>query len=114
MSATLVASVPLPAQQAPAENVLANESKGLSQSEPKEEPKVEEPTAIPIPEQNAKRKNDRRDLFRRKQPKQVAKVQQDNQIPYGRRRSGQRSVRLVYVRRYQRRFWLSRRKWRFR
>ncbi len=83
MSATLVTSVPLPAQQAPAENVLANESKGLSQSEPKEEPKVEEPTAIPIPDQNAKRKNDRRESIQKKEPKQVAKVQQDNQIPYG-------------------------------
>ncbi len=84
MSATLVTSVPLPAQQAPAENVLANESKGLSQSQPKEEPKVEEPEAIPIPDQNAKRKNQKRESTQKKEPpKQVAKAQEDNQIPFG-------------------------------
>ncbi len=84
MSATLVTSVPLPAQQAPTENVLANESKGLSQSEPKEEPKVEEPTAIPIPDRDAKKKNEKRESTQKKEPpKQVAKAQQDNQIPFG-------------------------------
>ena len=83
MSATLVASVPLPAQQAPTENVLANESKGLSQSEPKEEPKVEEPDAIPIPDRDAKRKNQKRESTQKKPPQQVAKSQEDNQVPYG-------------------------------
>jgi len=84
MSATLVTSVPLPAQQAPVENVLANESKGLSQSEPKEEPKVEEPEAIPIPEKDAKKKNQKRESTQKKEPpKQVAKAEQDNQIPFG-------------------------------
>lgn len=83
MSATLVTSVPLPAQQAPVENVLANESKGLSQSEPKEEPKVEEPEAIAIPDKDAKRKNQKRESIQKKEPpKQVAKVDA-NQIPYG-------------------------------
>jgi periplasmic protein TonB len=84
MSATLVTSVPLPAQQAPTENVLANESKGLSQSQPKEEPKVEEPQAIPIPDRDAKRKNEKRESTQKKvPPKQVAKAQEDNQIPFG-------------------------------
>ncbi len=84
MSATLVTSVPLPAQQAPAENVLANESKGLSQSQPKEEPKVEEPEAIPIPDRDAKRKNQKRESTQKKEPpKQIAKAQEDNQIPFG-------------------------------
>ncbi len=55
MSATLVSSIPLPNAQPEAQNVLANESKGLSQSPPKETPK-EEPKAIPIPARDAKLK----------------------------------------------------------
>ena len=84
MSATLVRSIPLPAQPAPTENVLANESKGLSQSQPKEEPKTEEQMAIPISERNAQRKAERqRESTQKKEPpKQVAKAE-ENQIPYG-------------------------------
>jgi protein TonB len=83
MSATLVSSVPLPAQPTQTENVLANESKGLSQSQPKEEPKVEEPQAVPIPEKDTKRKNERRESTQKKEtPKQVAKAE-ENQIPFG-------------------------------
>src|SRR5437879_2976751 len=54
LSATLVSSaaIPLPATEAPKENVLANESKGLSKSQPRAvEP---EPKAIPIPDRTAK------------------------------------------------------------
>src|SRR5208337_1988810 len=58
MSATLVSSIPLPAPQTQTQNVLANESKGLAQSQPKETPK-EEPKAIPIPERDAKHKGQR-------------------------------------------------------
>jgi protein TonB len=55
MSATLVNNIPLPANpQAQPENVLANESKGLSQSVPK--PVEKDTTAIPIPDRNAKTK----------------------------------------------------------
>jgi protein TonB len=53
MSATLVSNIPLPATTAPTQNVLANESKGLSQSLPKQ--REETPEAIPIPERNAKK-----------------------------------------------------------
>src|SRR5258708_34101841 len=49
---SLVSSVPLPAPAAKTENVLANESKGVTKSEPKVEEK--EPDAIPIPGKNAK------------------------------------------------------------
>ena len=52
IGATLVRTVPLPATAAPAENVLANESKGLTKSQPKAE--VKEPDAIPIAAKNAK------------------------------------------------------------
>ena len=54
MSATLVNSIPLPAPQTQTQNVLANQSKGLTQSPPKEKPK-EEPKVIPIPAPDAKR-----------------------------------------------------------
>ena len=85
MSATLVSSIPLPAQPAPVENVLANESKGLSQSKTEETPKVEEPKAIPIPDRNAKPKNEqkRESTQKKEPPKQVAKAEPDNQIPFG-------------------------------
>src|SRR6267143_3793739 len=49
---TLVSTVPLPASQVQTQNVLANDSKGLSKSQPK--PEVKEPEAIPIPDSNAK------------------------------------------------------------
>ena len=55
MGATLVTSVPLPANPAQTTNVLATESKGLTQSQPKVEEK--EPEAIPIADKNTKRKN---------------------------------------------------------
>jgi len=84
MSATLVSSVPLPQPLTETENVLANESKGLSQSQPKEEPKVEEPKAIPIPDPNAKRKaEEKRESTQKKPPQQAAKAEVNNQIPYG-------------------------------
>src|SRR5512142_694089 len=55
MSATLVSTIPLPNAAPQSQNILANESKGLSQSLPKtkEEPKTE---AIPIPEKDSKRR----------------------------------------------------------
>ncbi|MGA6981254.1 MAG: TonB family protein [Candidatus Sulfotelmatobacter sp.] len=52
MGVTLVSSVPLPARAAPTQNVLANESKGITKSEPKVEEK--EPDAIEIQGKNAK------------------------------------------------------------
>jgi periplasmic protein TonB len=49
---TLVSNVPLPATPAAAQNVLANESKGLTQSQPK--PEQKEPDAIEIQGKNVK------------------------------------------------------------
>src|SRR5262249_15450713 len=54
MGVTLVSSVPLPASSTETQNVLANESKGLSQSLPKTV--EQEPDAIAIPDKNAKSK----------------------------------------------------------
>ena len=78
MGATLVNSVPLPASSVQTNNVLATESKGLSQSQPKAEEK--EPDAIPIADKNSKKK-----------PKPVTsttahKAQpepESNEVPYG-------------------------------
>jgi protein TonB len=53
MSATLVSSIPLPANP-DATNVVATESKGLTKSEPRVPETA--PEAIPIPERQAKRK----------------------------------------------------------
>ena len=81
MSATLVSSIPLPAPQEETQNVLANESKGLTQSPPKEIPK-EEPKAIPVPERETKPKGARESAQKKPPPKEVAKVE-DNRIPFG-------------------------------
>src|SRR5262249_2397466 len=48
----LVTTIPLPSTRAEKENVLATESKGLSQSQPKIEETA--PEAVPIPDKNAK------------------------------------------------------------
>jgi protein TonB len=83
MSATLVSSIPLPNAQPEAQNVLANESKGLSQSPPKETPQ-EEPKAIPIPARDAKKQKQHESATPAKEPpKQVAKAEPENVVPYG-------------------------------
>jgi protein TonB len=82
MSATLVSSIPLPAPQTQAQNVLANESKGLTESKPKETP-IEEPKAIPIPERETLKKGPHESVQKKPPPKQVAKVEEDNKIPFG-------------------------------
>ncbi|MBI2678839.1 MAG: energy transducer TonB [Candidatus Koribacter versatilis] len=82
MSATLVsnAAIPLPAPQEQTENVLANESKGLTESVPKEQEKPT-PEAIAIPDKTTKPVNERA------KPTEPAKKPQPhvatNQIPFG-------------------------------
>ena len=78
MSATLVSFVPLPANPEQTNNVLATESKGLSQAQPKVEEK--EPEAIPIPGKNAKIKPTPRTAT---QHKPQPEPEESNQIPYG-------------------------------
>jgi protein TonB len=79
--ATLVsnAAIPLPSTEAPKENVLATESKGLSKPQPVE--KVEEPKAIPIPEtiQKTKPAIIHRDTIQKPKPVETA----SNVVPYG-------------------------------
>ncbi len=86
MSATLVNNIPLPANpQAQPENVLANESKGVSQSVPK--PEEKDKTAIPIPDRHAKTKTKIKPPKQppvtptREKPREIASV--SNVVPFG-------------------------------
>ena len=80
MGVTLVSSVPLPASPSQTQNVLANESKGLTQSQPKTE--VKEPEAIPIPDKNAKIKPTPRSSAQQK-PKPLPEEEVSNVVPFG-------------------------------
>jgi protein TonB len=79
MSATLVTTVPLPASQVQTQNVLANDSKGLTKSLPQVQ--EETPDAIPIPDKEAKKKN-RPETSTTKQ-KAAVPEEPSNAIPYG-------------------------------
>ena len=81
IGATLVSTVPLPANPAPTQNVLANESKGLTQSEPKIEEK--EPEAIEIQGQKAKIKPKKKQITESKAKPQPAPEPEDNQVAFG-------------------------------
>lgn len=81
MGATLVSSIPLPANPQQTTNVLATESKGLSQSQPRVEPK--EPEAIPIPDKNTKTKIKPAPIHTATKRKPEPPPPESNQIPYG-------------------------------
>jgi periplasmic protein TonB len=79
IGATLVSTVPLPANPQQTQNVLANESKGLSESQPKE--KEEEPEAIPIPGKTTKPKPKPTPTKRKPEPQPVEEA--NNVVPFG-------------------------------
>ena len=81
IGATLVSTVPLPANPAQAQNVLANESKGLTQSEPKIQEK--EPDAIAIQGKNAKIKPKKKQETASKQKPQAEPEAETNQVAFG-------------------------------
>jgi protein TonB len=81
MGVSLVSDVPLPANPVQTQSVLATESKGLSKSQPK--PVVEEPTAVPIPEKNAKRKPVRQPTETQRKPQPEPQQQASNVVPFG-------------------------------
>jgi periplasmic protein TonB len=81
MGATLVSSVPLTVAPSPTKNVLANESKGLTKSQPKPE-EVKEPDAIPIPGKNAKIKPKKQETATKEKP-QAPVEQETNQVAFG-------------------------------
>src|SRR5215475_10381331 len=78
MGATLVSSVPLPATQAQTTNVLATDSKGLSQSQPKAQ--EQEPDALAIPDKQAKIKPKPPSVTNKKKAEPEP---EDNAVPYG-------------------------------
>ena len=81
IGATLVSTVPLPANPAQTQNVLANESKGLTQSQPKIEEK--EPDAIEIQGKNAKIKPKKKQETASKEKPQPAPEEETNQVTFG-------------------------------
>ena len=81
MGVTLVSNVPLPANQAPTQNVLANESKGITQSQPKiEQP---EPDAIDIQGKNTKIKPKKKQETTTKEKPQAEPEPESNQVAFG-------------------------------
>jgi protein TonB len=81
MGVTLVSTVPLPANAAQTQNVLANESKGVTKSEPKVEEK--EPDAIEIQGKNAKIKPKPKQETASKDKPQPAPEEETNQVAFG-------------------------------
>ena len=81
MGVSLVTTVPLPTKPVEAKNVLANESKGLTQSQPK--PVEKEPDAIPIPDKETKPKPKPQPSVTQQKvpPKPVEEA--NNIVPYG-------------------------------
>jgi periplasmic protein TonB len=83
MSARLVSSaVPLPSTPTEKENVLANESKGLSESQPAE--RLPEPDAVPIPDRATPKTKapEKAPLPKPKLPQQTV-PQPTNVVPFG-------------------------------
>jgi periplasmic protein TonB len=81
MGATLVSTVPLPAPQTETQNVLANDSKGLTKSQP--EPKaMEQPDAIPIPDKTSKVKPKPVTTASKQKPA-AQPAEETNEVPFG-------------------------------
>jgi protein TonB len=80
MGVTLVSSVPLPTTPAQTQNVLANESKGVTKSEPKVEEK--EPDAIDIQGKNTKVKPKKPPTPTKAKP-QPEPEEETNQVAFG-------------------------------
>jgi protein TonB len=82
IGATLVSTVPLPANPAQTQNVLANESKGLTQSQPKIQ-EQKEPDAIEIQGKNAKIKPKKKQETASKEKPQPEPEAETNQVAFG-------------------------------
>jgi periplasmic protein TonB len=77
---SLVSTIPLPASSIQTQNVLANESKGLTKSQPQE--KQVEPDAIPIPDKTVKTKA-KPAVSASKAKAQPQPEPESNEVPYG-------------------------------
>lgn len=82
IGATLVSTIPLPANPAQTQNVLANESKGVTQSQPKVEEKPE-PDAIEIQGKNAKIKPKKKQETESKTKPKAEPEEETNQVAFG-------------------------------
>lgn len=81
IGATLVTTVPLPANPSQTQNILANESKGITQSQAKVQPQPE-PDAIEIQGKNAK-KPKKNETVTKKEEKQTPPEEETNQVAFG-------------------------------
>jgi protein TonB len=81
MGATLVSSIPLTVAPSTKQNVLANESKGITKSLPKPE-EVKEPDAIPIQGKDTKIKPKKQETASKEKP-QPAPEEETNQVAFG-------------------------------
>jgi len=81
VAANLVSAVPLPARQEPTQNIVANESPGLTQSIP--EKVQQEQNAIPIPERDTKRKPQKPAITQAPDIHRPVVPPPDNTVPYG-------------------------------
>jgi len=79
---SLVSTVPLPASPVQTENVLANESKGLTQSQPKPQ-EEKEAEAIPIPDKGAKTKPKPQTSASQRKPPPEPVEEANNVVPFG-------------------------------
>jgi protein TonB len=80
VNASLVSAVPLPSVQPPTENILANESKGRTETIP--QTATPPPDAIPIPDRQTHKKPDRQAVTTATNIKPPAPPK-DNVVPYG-------------------------------
>ena len=81
MGVTLVNSIPLPAPTVQTQNVLANQSKGLTESKPQVH--EEQPDAIPIPEKNARKKPAKQPTETQRKPPPQPQQEASNVVPFG-------------------------------
>lgn len=81
MGATLVSTIPLPARPADAQNVLANDSKGLTQSLP--QPEVKDEDAIPIADKTSKKKPKKDTSASHQKPTPEPVEEANNVVPFG-------------------------------
>jgi periplasmic protein TonB len=81
IGATLVSTVPLATPPSPTQNVLANQSKGITESQPKVEEKT--PDAIDIQGKNVKIKPKKKQITESKEKSQPAPEPEDNQVAFG-------------------------------
>lgn len=81
IAANLVSAVPLPQPREPTQNIVATENKGLTQSVP--EKAQEQPDAIPIPEKDTKRKQQKTAITQAPEKPRPVTPPQTNVVPYG-------------------------------